>query len=135
MSQILITRDLMFSSRLASQARQAAIELRVIGNLEKLQDIGAEHAIEAVLLDLETNGVAPAAVKEWADQRRQSEPLVLIAYAPHGQVDRLREARAAGFDQVLTRGQFHEQGGALMAAAHRCSTDTGERTEQEGGGQ
>lgn len=131
MCQILITRDLMFSSRLASQAKDADIELRVIGSFEKLSAIDDELIVEAILLDLETNGVSAAAVKEWADRRQQSHPTELIAYAPHGQVDRLREARAAGFDQVLTRGQFHEQGGALLAAAHARFADASEHLQPE----
>ena len=40
-----------------------------------------------------------------------------IGYAQHVNLESLDEARRAGFDQVLTRGQFNQQVGAIIADA------------------
>ena len=130
MSQILMTRDLMFSSRLASQARQANVELNVVSSLEKLNSFTEATDVEAVFLDLEAEAITPKDVINWVRARQQSQSIVTIAYAPHGQIERLRAARSAGFDQVLTRGQFHQQGGQLMLDAHAAASVL-DRTPQE----
>lgn len=131
MSQLLVTRDLMFSSRFTSQARQLGIDLIVVNRLDMIQNLDAGINIEAVIVDLEIDSSASTAVMAWLQGKEERNAITTIAYAPHGQIDRLRAARTAGFDHVLTRGQFHEKGSELIAQASGNPSDEDQASRQE----
>lgn len=63
-----------------------------------------QEDVRWVILDLATrSGITQTIVPE---VRRQYPDARLIAYAPHVHTGRLAAAREAGFDEVMTRGQF-----------------------------
>ncbi len=66
-----------------------------------------------VILDLSTPGLdvkeVVAALKE-----HNSPPGAVIAYDAHVRVAGLKAAREAGCDEVLTRGQFHQNAGQIL---------------------
>lgn len=103
----MITRDLFFSSQVTGAAQAAGLELVVRGELPD------DHDFRAIVLDLGNGGCDPAAVMEALGGG--SRPIV-VAYCAHVQAARIEEARAAGCDQVLTRGQFSAGLADLMAS-------------------
>ncbi len=107
-----LTSDLLFSTRVTSFAGQIGAVVQVIGSADQLRDRLASVPAAAVLVDLE---------------HREAEPVVLlaligasspqpttIAYGPHVKEPLLNAARDAGFDLVLSRGQFDQQIGKLL---------------------
>ncbi|MBX3444102.1 MAG: hypothetical protein KF774_16985 [Planctomyces sp.] len=98
---LIVCGDLFFGTQVASVVREAGLDPlpemlaeRTLGHL-------ADSAVIAVLLDLETRGVDPAALLA---SLPASRPRV-VAFGPHVQTQRLEAARAAGCDAVLSRGQ------------------------------
>jgi CheY-like chemotaxis protein len=107
MEIIFLTTDLLFSSSVAGAAARIGLKLRTAATHAALLELaGAAEANSIVLLDLNSPGVEPADVVP-ALRALPNPPRAIIAYGPHVQEDRLVAAKAAGCDEVLTRGQFN----------------------------
>jgi CheY-like chemotaxis protein len=66
-----------------------------------------------VLLDLNSPGVDPAAL---LPKLRELQPSpAVVAFGPHVHEARLAAACAAGCEEVLTRGQFHQRLAEVLA--------------------
>jgi DNA-binding response OmpR family regulator len=117
MSVVMVTSDLMFASRAAAVAKGLAIALRVVAARQAAADwcAKAEGDVKLVIVDLETVGADLQAVVA-AVKHSVETPPVILAYGPHVQENRLKAAKAAGCDVVLSRGQFNGQMEALFQA-------------------
>jgi hypothetical protein len=106
MRALLISSDLLFASRIRSAGRRQGVECTAASLGRSGLDIGPD--VPLVLIDLAHTGTEPleALLKEL--RRRDPSPHV-IAYGPHVDGQVLEFARAAGCDEVLTRGQFDRQ--------------------------
>jgi hypothetical protein len=103
-----LTKDLMFQSRVSSAAKSMSLALVADRSVERLVARLAEPAtvrLWVIDLSLELDDLTAArhAIAE------ASPEAACIAYGPHVHADRLEQASVAGFDQVLTRGQFDHQ--------------------------
>lgn len=113
MRAIYLTSDLFFSSRIVSLARQLGWEIQMVGNIAAaMQRAAVADGVDLLLIDLQhTLGE----LAELVPQLRQQHPQIrVIAYGPHVDEQLLAKARAAGCDQVLTRGQFNQQAAVLL---------------------
>lgn len=103
---LLLTRDLFFGSRITGTTAQLDATVDVEGQpaeaLRKLND----SRYRCVILDLSLPGLSAQDVMQAlpADNR-----LTVIAYGAHVHTALLGEARAAGCDRVMPRGQFAAQ--------------------------
>lgn len=112
MTQIaLLTRNLLGVSPVSAAARQAGKTLRVARAAEELATL--EPPAELVLIDLAEESLDPAAVVAAARGRLASARL--IAFGPHVDTRRLDQAREAGCDLVLSRGEFTARMAELLA--------------------
>ena len=50
------------------------------------------------------------------DELGSSRKVTVLAYAPHVHEQKLDQARQAGCDQVLTRGEIHRRIGEILTA-------------------
>ena len=107
MSALFVTSDLLFSSQVQAAARQAGVPLEVLRSPSELPGCLDSGNARLLILDLSTAGCDPADLLPQIGQRPEG-PYV-VAYATHLMKSKLQAARAAGCDQVLTRGQFHAQ--------------------------
>ena len=99
-SVVMLSGDLMFASRVKAAAAKAGLQFRISGSLPR----DDTDAIRYVVLDLSTrSGLTNAIAAECAERCAHAR---LIAYGPHVQVDKLRQARDAGIQTVMTNGQF-----------------------------
>ena len=116
MSALMLTADLMFSSRVSAAARSVEAPFRVASSTEALlQQASATVAPRLVILDLTTPGCDAGRI---ISELRKLEPTpTVVAYAPHVLGSLLERARDAGCDQVLTRGQFDSQMDRLLQSA------------------
>lgn len=100
---LLLCDDLIFSSKITATAAAHGEQVRVARTVDELvRKVNAATA--AVILELDHSDFHVAEVIA----RLSPRPRV-IAYGSHVDAERLREARRAGCDLVLTRGQFVEQ--------------------------
>ncbi|MFK8111371.1 MAG: histidine kinase [Rubripirellula sp.] len=102
-SVVMLSGDLMFASRVKSVVQRAGLEFRFGGQLPEDE----MDSVRFVVLDLSTrSGLTSTIVPLCSERCPQAK---LIAFGPHVHVDRLAEARDAGFPMVLTNGQFDSQ--------------------------
>lgn len=113
---ILLSADLLIGSQVVSAARQSGVELRIVGSLDQLPAALEEQPCELLVADLSLPQFRPDEIVRLA-RAAQAPPRKLLAFVPHVMGETLRDAAQAGFDQVLTRGQFHAQAGPILAAA------------------
>jgi DNA-binding response OmpR family regulator len=106
MNTLLLTTDLMLASRVTQAARATAATVEVIGDAATLNSRVAEDHVKRVLLDLNCPGVDLGQLVRSLREASRTD-LQVIAVGPHVHRTKLDAARAAGCDQVLTKGQFH----------------------------
>ncbi len=114
MTALLHTHDLLSASRIASAATASGVELVQYADCDELVWRVAGQDVQLVLLDLATPGLVTA---DFVPRLRAagSERLSIVAYGPHVDAARLAEARNAGCDRVLARGQFLAQVTTILA--------------------
>ena len=112
MSILYLTSDLLFSSRVSQTAKQQGIDLQVSGAPDAaIASITADTRL--VILDLTLPSLD---VVSTVARLREANPTVrIVAYGPHVQAGKLNAARAAGCDEVLTRGQFDREIARVLA--------------------
>lgn len=98
----LVTTDLMLESQVAGAARNHAVRFLCCGELpQAIQALKAAGG--ALAVDLNLGGVDLQTVR---DEFPTGGNVRLTAFGPHVHRQRLDAAHAAGFDEVLSRGQF-----------------------------
>jgi hypothetical protein len=105
---LMLSGDLMFSSRVKSAVERAGKRFQLSGSLPESKS----EEIEFVIVDLSTRSGALAEIAEHCTQRCPQAKL--IAYGPHVQVEKLEAARQAGIEIVMTNGQFDRQLSSLF---------------------
>jgi CheY-like chemotaxis protein len=100
---LIVCSDLFFSTQLRSSAERAGaqVELELQGS-QAVQRATAGR-FDVIVVDLESPGLDLGNLI--ASQPEAPRPRV-IAFGPHVQEQRLSAARAAGCDQVVSRGQI-----------------------------
>lgn len=99
----------MFASRVRGAAENAGLGFKLSGKLPE-EPIGD---IRYVVLDLATMSKLSVGLPEQCAARCPAA--TIIAYGPHVQVARLDDAKAAGIETVMTRGQFDRMLPTLFA--------------------
>jgi DNA-binding NarL/FixJ family response regulator len=99
-----LTTDLLLSSQAAAIAKQRGVEYSHGRDLHSVFIDDASQAVDLVLWDLGCLGEPLA--EAVARLKAQSPAPRIVAYGPHVHEERLAAARAAGCDEVLSRGQF-----------------------------
>ena len=96
---VFLSGDLIFASRVRAAAQASGREFRLSGGVP-------EDAIDTAFLivDLSTRSKAVEGLPSLCETRCPKARI--IAYGPHVQIARLKAAREAGIETVLTRGQF-----------------------------
>ncbi len=114
MSILLLTADLATSSKVTGAAARQGAQLTVAPSVDRLCELAAAGPVELVLLDLT---FAELELGELIPRLRAlaHPPGAIVAFGPHVHEARLAEARAAGCDEVLSRGQFYAQVDQVLA--------------------
>lgn len=100
---LLLTRDLMFTSKVTSTAVALGLRIEVVGSVADLSSRVQATRPRAVFLDLAPADIDPQQILAQLDV--QPRPLV-IAFGSHVDTERLQSARDAGCDEVLPRSRF-----------------------------
>lgn len=100
---LLLTRDLMFTSKVTGTAAALGLRVEVVGTIESLQSRAAATRPRAVFIDLSCADFDP---REVINQLADIPRPCVIAFGSHVDVDRLEAARLAGCDDVMPRSKF-----------------------------
>jgi DNA-binding response OmpR family regulator len=121
MAVVLVSTDLMASSRIEGAAARLGVPLRTSANLESAGAIAAEGPVELLIIDLAALKSDVAAGVQLVRGGAKS-PVRILAFGPHVLERLLIAAKEAGCDEVLTRGQFFAGLDAILATGTRPST-------------
>jgi CheY-like chemotaxis protein len=105
---LLLSDDLMFTSRITATARQLGLEIRSASAQVGLENLAERQAPRCVILDLSNPGLDVGALVR---RLREvcSQPPFIVGYGSHVDAATLRAAREAGCDLVLPRSKFVEE--------------------------
>ena len=116
---VLVSQDLMFTSRTEGIARQLGMTFSTASNLGAVSS--SHDDCQLIVVDLTFPGID---IEELVRQIRNSNSNVpIIACAPHVHEQRLEQARKAGCNLVVSRGQWDR------AAERLCEDLLGNPTE------
>src|SRR5262245_17239700 len=107
-SALLLSDDLIFTSRIAGTARYLGLNVRQARSVDALEQLARESPPACILVDLNYPGLD---VPGLIGRLREVCPRMprLVGYGSHVDAAGLRAARAAGCDVVLPRSAFVEQ--------------------------
>jgi hypothetical protein len=100
-----LCRDLMFSSKITSAARAMGVPLKTINQPSALGNWPGRR----LLVDLNLEGAIDAA-RAWRDATRGE----VIGFVSHTDAATIEQARSAGLDRVMARGQFAQSLSGLL---------------------
>ena len=104
----LLSTDYFFSSQLQGDLQRLGVVLHQVATSDLLlEKVKANDAESFVLIDLTLPELSFEIVSQLKTIDRP--PKAIIAYGPHVAEGKLAAAKAAGCDQVLTRGQAHRE--------------------------
>jgi len=105
---ILLTDDMLFSSRITGTAQALGLKVNVVKSVNDLRAQAQERMPTCVIIDLSHPGLqVPELV---AELKGVGSPMPrLVAYGSHVDAATLRAAREAGCDVVLARSEFVEK--------------------------
>lgn len=104
---LLLSDDLIFTSRVVGTARDLGFQIRTARNQEMLLQMAAERLPACIIVDLSNPGLAIETVTQRLPELGQPRPFV-VAYGSHVDVLTLTAAREAGCDRVMPRSKFVE---------------------------
>ena len=101
MPVILAVRDLVFRSKILAAAERLGAEVRIAPRFSPLADAARDLGPGTLIVDLGETGVV-----EQLGAAREAGATRIVGFLGHLQADLADRSRAAGADEVLTRGQF-----------------------------
>ena len=108
-----ISQDILFWGSVRDAARAAGTEIVRADDDAAIETALGDGEVRRVIVDLEIRSIdANAAAARVAQSGKEIE---LIGYASHVDAAAMDRARNSGFDEVLTRGQFHRSVGRWVA--------------------
>ena len=110
MSIVLVTTDLMASSKVAPVASGLGVPFRAVGSPAAISEITPPPKL--IVLDL--NSPLGDVSQVVATLKCLSPPPQVIAFGPHVHEAKLQAAVNAGCDAVFVRGQFHAQAAEIF---------------------
>ncbi len=111
---VLLASDLMLSSTVSGFAASAGAAFRSVSSIPEAVEVASEQAGVLLFVDLGTPGLDVGLL---ASSVPESVLATAVAYGPHVHTAKLQAAIAAGFGQVLSRGQFSASVGRIIANA------------------
>ncbi|MEX2114595.1 MAG: hypothetical protein WD845_15480 [Pirellulales bacterium] len=115
MPAVVLTTDLLLQSQLSGAAARAGQSFQVVASVEALLAKLAASPHRLIILDLALDAIQPAALVQ--QLRLQAPSSTIVAFGPHVHRQRLADAKAAGCDVVMSRGQFHAEAESLLQSA------------------
>jgi CheY-like chemotaxis protein len=105
MNVVLLSGDLTVLPRVEAAAARLGAMVRPVSGWQQAIDACREEPGAALVIDLATPQIDVGILVHALHQRDGSSTRI-IAFGPHVHEERLNEARQAGCDEVISRGQF-----------------------------
>jgi len=109
---VLVSSDLILGARIEGATQQCGLTMVTVGGQGPALEASGDDC-RAVIIDLRTPGINVAKLVE-ALRKQGDSSLPIVACGPHVHEQRLDEARRAGCDLVLTRGQLDREAESIL---------------------
>ena len=103
------------ASNAQAHAKQQGVKIVQVSTVERGLEIVKESRPHILLVDLQCPGLDIMSLGKSLGKLADSISPLTIGFAQHVEIEKLQAAKAAGFDQVLTRGQMNSQVGQIIA--------------------
>lgn len=113
---IAVVDDLMFTSRIATAARQLGVDVRFTRTLDDTLDCARTLAPSLVIFDLNGRGTDPLAAIAALKADPALQGIRTLGFVSHVDGDTIGRARAAGVDEVVARSAFTSRLGEILKA-------------------
>lgn len=113
---VLLTNDLMVSSRVEGAAAKAGVKFKAASTIAAMAAECRREPASLVVVDLSVSSLDVNALVCEIKSLGGDQP-VILAFGPHVHEALLAAARAAGCDEVMSRGQFFAQLDVIMRQA------------------
>ena len=113
---LMLTQDLMMSSAVSSVARTLDEPVKTASSVAAASKLIATSPPRLLLVDLQTPAVQVTEIASMLKSISEADRPRAVAYAQHVNKELLEEATHAGFDQILTRGQMHNNVSDVLKA-------------------
>ena len=101
---VLLTQDLIFSTKVNGTARSMGFRVATAANVENAAQLCREEPVGCILIDLGASNLDIG--RAVVELRSASDDAPIVAYGPHVDHVRLKEATLAGCRDVLPRSRF-----------------------------
>ena len=118
---LLLTRDLMFTSKITSTAASLGLRIEVVGTVEQLNLRVADAAPRVVFLDLSLTDIDLVQIVTALPIAARPQ---VIAFGSHVDEARLNAARDAGCDDVMPRSKFSSTLPELLQRVFAAGTNS-----------
>jgi hypothetical protein len=112
---VLLSGDLMVISRVGGSMRGGAA-LSTVGNAQALLERCQGGGVNLAIVDLSAPGLNVGGIMAGLSANEEERPRT-VAFGPHVQKALLAAAESAGFDRVMSRGQFFAMVDEIIASA------------------
>jgi DNA-binding NarL/FixJ family response regulator len=129
---LLLSDDLLDTSRITGFARAQGLVLRPARSVEQLRELAAKEPVTCVLIDLNHPGLDVAGLLSALRENCPHMPCV-VAYGSHVDTAGLKAARQAGCDLVLPRSAFFEKLSSSQSLADWLSTSHCDTQDESAG--
>jgi len=110
---LLLSRDLLFTTKIKATAAELGYQIQVAGNVILAESLIAEQRPRVVLIDVTAGDLcAPSALSGYRELA--GSDAWFVAFGPHVDADALAAARAAGCQIAMPRSKFASQLPALL---------------------
>lgn len=113
MGVLVLTDDLVFSSKIEAAARQLGAAICLVAKPDQLDPALREKTLRLAIIDLNSSG--GAAINSVRAIHGQLPHLPILGYCSHAQQELQKQALAAGCSQVVPRSVFVQQLPDLLA--------------------
>ena len=106
--------DMFFASKIRAVAESLGSDLTFIKSVDALLEKAREMRPDLVVVDLQNQKTSPISVAEQLRADPQLKDVELLGFFSHVEVELQRQAKEAGFSQVLPRSVFARDLPALL---------------------
>ena len=120
--------DLFFQAKMLETAKHVGVELECVATSDALNRRVLEQAPDLLVIDLNARAGGVEALEKLAP----GNPLRVIAFLSHVQVDLAERARRAGCSEVMPRSKFTQDLASIFTQAKARSGGAGAKPETAG---
>ncbi|MEM7009131.1 MAG: hypothetical protein AAF462_08365 [Thermodesulfobacteriota bacterium] len=113
-SVIAVLDDMFFASKIKEAAKQLALGIKVVKNVEALNASAMTSIPKLIIVDLNSNKIDPISLITDVKSNSKLHNVTTLGYLPHVEKELGQRAIEAGYDIVMPRSRFVRELGQIL---------------------